>query len=447
MKQLSHANGFHNAATAVLLSTIFLTSCGGEDFEESTVVAGAHPVIVVAVDGLRADALGSYGALARTRAFDALAEESVRFEFAFAQAPQSQPSLATLFSGMYPTTNGLRSPGDYMADEAQTLAEVLKVAGYSTAAFIEGTAGMSDYGLAQGFDSYQTVVDPGVEAAEWMRAHSGENFLLVLAGWSQAASGQVKTLLEGSGQPEGMAKRVAEVIASRSTDQPMEFSDEELEWAHAWYAARIQVIDSRLATFMETFRELGLNNRATMIVLGSNGFALQEHGDLFGETLYTPVSRVPVFLRCAAGADVRSIPKVVEVVDLMPTILELTGNEIPAGVQGSSVIPILDGAGQPPYVAFAESPQAGGQRFVALGGMASVSGVAGESAEIYDLAADPLQLHDISKSEGDRLGVMIRHLQAWEKLCSVSSLDPDLRTEENLDEDTLKQLKSLGYIQ
>jgi choline-sulfatase len=447
MKQLSHANGLHNAATAVLLSTIFLTSCGGEDFEESTVVAGAHPVIVVAVDGLRADALGSYGALARTRAFDALAEESVRFEFAFAQAPQSQPSLATLFSGMYPTTNGLRSPGDYMADEAQTLAEVLKVAGYSTAAFIEGTAGMSDYGLAQGFDSYQTVVDPGVEAAEWMRAHSGENFLLVLAGWSQAASGQVKTLLEGSGQPEGMAKRVAEVIASRSTDQPMEFSDEELEWAHAWYAARIQVIDSRLATFMETFRELGLNNRATMIVLGSNGFALQEHGDLFGETLYTPVSRVPVFLRCAAGADVRSIPKVVEVVDLMPTILELTGNEIPAGVQGSSVIPILDGAGQPPYVAFAESPQAGGQRFVALGGMASVSGVAGESAEIYDLAADPLQLHDISKSEGDRLGVMIRHLQAWEKLCSVSSLDPDLRTEENLDEDTLKQLKSLGYIQ
>ncbi|MEJ2581555.1 MAG: sulfatase-like hydrolase/transferase, partial [Acidobacteriota bacterium] len=134
MKQLSHANGLHNAATAVLLSTIFLTSCGGEDFEESTVVAGAHPVIVVAVDGLRADALGSYGALARTRAFDALAEESVRFEFAFAQAPQSQPSLATLFSGMYPPTNGLRSPGDYMADEAQTLAEVLQVAGYSTAA-------------------------------------------------------------------------------------------------------------------------------------------------------------------------------------------------------------------------------------------------------------------------------------------------------------------------
>ena len=447
MKQLSRLNWYAVPGTAALLSIMILTSCGGEEVEETTVVAGAHPVIVIAIDGLRADALGSYGSMARTSTFDALAEESVRFESAFAQAPQLQPSLATLFSGMYPTTNGLRSPGDYMADEAQTLAEVLKAASYSTAAFIEGTAGTSDYGLAQGFESYQTIPDPGVEAAEWMRAHSGENFLLVLAGWSHTASGQVRTLLEGSGQPEGMAQRVAEVIASRSTNQPIEFSDQELEWARAWYAARIQVIDSQLAAFMDMFRKLGLHDRATMIVLGSNGFALQEHGDLFGETLYTPVSRVPVFLRCAAGADVRSIPKVVEVVDLMPTILELTGNEIPDGVQGSSVVPILDGAGQPPYVAFAESPQAGGQRFVALGGMAAVSGIAGESAELYDLAADPLQLHDLSSSEGDRLGVMIRHLQAWEKLCSVSSLDPDLRTEEDLDEDTLKQLKSLGYIQ
>jgi arylsulfatase A-like enzyme len=194
-------------------------------------------------------------------------------------------------------------------------------------------------------------------------------------------------------------------------------------------------------------RSIGLADRATLMVLGSNGFALQEHGDLFGESLYAPVSRVPVFIRFAAGADVRSVPKVIEVVDLMPTILELTGQPIPAGVQGSSVLPILEGAGRPPYVAFAESPQAGGQRMVAFGGMGMVSGIAGEAAEIYDLMSDPLQLENLAETETDKLEVMVRHLQAWEKMCSVSSLDPDLRTEEDLDEDTLKQLKSLGYIQ
>jgi arylsulfatase A-like enzyme len=447
MKHMSFAKGLLGATAFSALGIVLLMSCGGEQTDESGVVAGAHPVIVVAVDGIRVDALGCYGAPASTPAFDALAAESVRFEWAFAQAPHSQPSLATLFSGLYPTTNGLRAPGDDMADEATTLAEVLKGAGYSTAAFVEGRPGTSDYGLAQGFDSYQTIAEPGVAAIEWMKAHASENFLLVLAGWSNYALEQVNTLLEGAGQPEGMDERIVEVLASRSTDEPIDFTDEDLEWARAWYTARIQVIDHLLDGFLAEVRNLGLADRATLVVLGSNGFALQEHGDLFSESLYTPVSRVPVFIRFAAGADVRTVKKVVEVVDLMPTILELTGQPIPDGVQGSSIIPILDGAGRPPYVAFAESPQSQGQRMVALGGMGMVSGIAGEGAEIFDLAMDPIQLVNLADSEGDKLEVMIRHLQAWEKMVSVSSLDPNLRTEEDLDEETLKQLKSLGYIQ
>jgi len=447
MKQKSLLKRLLTAIAVCSLAIVLMMSCGGDEADDGGVIAGAHPIIIIALDGLRADALGSYGAPARTPAFDALAAESVRFEWAFAQAPQSQPSLAALFSGLYPTTNGLRAPGDYMADEAQTLAEVLKAAGYSTAAFIEGLPGGSDYGLAQGFDSYQTVSDPGVQASEWMKAYANENFLLVLAGWSNFALEQVNTLLEGSGQPEGMSGRVAEVLASRETDQPINFDDADLEWARAWYGARIQVIDSLLEGFLAEVRSLGLADRATLIVLGSNGFALQENGDLFGESLYTSVTRVPIFIRFAAGADVRSVSKIIEVVDLMPTILDLTGRPVPAGVQGSSVLPILEGAGQPPYVAFGESPQFGGQRFVALGGMGLVSGIAGEGAEIFNVGIDPLQLNDLSETEADKLGVMVRHLEAWEKMVSVTSLDPNLRTEEELDEDTLKQLKSLGYIQ
>jgi arylsulfatase A-like enzyme len=447
MKRTSFAKGLVAATAVSALGIVLLMSCGGEKIEESGVATGAHPVIVIALDGVRADALGCYGSSASTPAFDALAAESVRFEWAFAQAPHSQPSLATLFSGLYPTTNGLRSPGDYMADEATTLAEILKEAGYSTAAFVEGRPGTSDYGLAQGFDSYQTVADPGVQALEWMKTHASEDFFLVLAGWSNLALEQVNTLLEGAGQPEGMDQRVVEVLASRSTDQPVDFSDEDLRWARAWYAARIQVIDRLLDGFLADIRSLGLADRATLVVLGSNGFALQEHGDLFSESLYTPVSRVPVLIRLAAGTDVRSVSKVVEVVDLMPTILDLNGLPIPAGVQGSSVMSILEGAGRPPYVAFAESPQSEGQRMVALGGMGMVSGVAGEGAEIFDLAMDPTQFTNLADSQKDKLEVMIRHLQAWEKMVSVSSLDPNLRTEEDLDEETLKQLKSLGYIQ
>ena len=118
---------------------------------------------------------------------DALAAESVRFEWAFAQAPEMLPSLATVFSGLYPTTNGLRQPGDSLQAEATTLAELAGEAGMATAAFVEGAPGGSDYGLAQGFASYQVVARPGEDGIGWMNRHAAEDFLLVIAGWGSAA--------------------------------------------------------------------------------------------------------------------------------------------------------------------------------------------------------------------------------------------------------------------
>jgi arylsulfatase A-like enzyme len=429
------------------VALFLLASCGGDGGVNEAVKTEAVPVIVVAIDGLRADALGCYGAPAGTPVLDALAVESALFEWAFAQAPQLQPSLATLFSGMYPTTNALRTPGDYMADDSSTLAEALGAASYSTAAFIEGGPSDSDYGLAQGFDSYQTSGTPGAAAADWMAAHADENFLVVVGGWSRVALEQVNALLEGSGQPQGMTARVQEVLASRAAGEPVGFDEADLEWVRAWYAARVQVIDSLLGKFFQEVRTLGLDRKAIIVVLGSNGFALQEHGDLFGESLYPEVTHVPLMIRLPGGRDPQTVSKIVEVVDLMPTILELAGQSVPAGVQGASLLPILGGTGQPPYVAFAESPQGGGQRFVALGGLALVSGISGANPELYDLVLDPAATENLADSESDKLEVMVRHLQAWEKLVAVASLDPQLRAEEELDEDTLKQLKSLGYIQ
>jgi arylsulfatase A-like enzyme len=270
---------------------------------------------------------------------------------------------------------------------------------------------------------------------------------MVFGGWSQPALDKVQALLLDSGAPEDFSQRVQEVLASRATEAPIAFTDDELAWVRSWYAARVQVIDSLLAGFLSEFRALGLDRRAVLVVLGSNGFALQEHGGLFSEELSVPVARVPLLVRLPGGADPQVVSKVVEVVDLMPTLLELAGEPAPAGVQGTSLVPIMNGAGQPPYVAFAESPQAGGQRFVALGGMALTSGAGGAEARLFDLMADPLGIDDLAAREADKLGVMTRHLGAWEKMVAVSSLDPNLRIEEDLDEETLEQLKSLGYIQ
>ena len=82
----------------------------------------------------------------------------------------------------------------------------------------------------------------------------------------------------------------------------------------------------------------------------------------------------------------------------------------------------------------------------ALGGYRLVFSGEDELAMFFNLAADPLELDDISATEGERVEVMRRHLDDWCKMVAVNSLDPELRTEEELDEETLERLRSLGYI-
>ncbi|HSN54918.1 MAG TPA: sulfatase-like hydrolase/transferase, partial [Candidatus Sulfomarinibacteraceae bacterium] len=140
MKQLA-------ALSSVVVLTFLMLTCSGEPVVEEAAGAlpdGPHPVIVVAVAGLRADWLGCYGGPELTPAIDALAAESVRFDSAWAQAPEMLPSLAALLSGLYPTSNGLRIPGDELQAEAVTLAEVAKELGMTTAAFLEGRPGGAD---------------------------------------------------------------------------------------------------------------------------------------------------------------------------------------------------------------------------------------------------------------------------------------------------------------
>ena len=439
MKQLA-------ALSSVVVLSLLMLTCGGEpavDEAAGELPDGPHPVIIVAVDGLRADWLGCYGGPELTPAIDALAAESVRFDSAWAQAPEMLPSLAALLSGMYPTSNGLRSPGDELQDEAATLAEVANELGMITAAFVEGPPGGADYGLAQGFGSYQVVPAPGADAIDWMGRNAAGDFLLVVAGWGSRALDAAADMLgdEGAIDPG----RIAEVLASRAGDDPKLFDEAELARIRDWYAARVQLVDRFVAELVAELGSSGLDRRATLILLGTNGFALQEHGDLFGETVYAPVTRVPLLVRFPGGSSPGVIDNVVELLDLMPTAVDLLGADVPAPVQGSSLMPMVEGASTPPYVAFGETPQGPGQRFVALAGYRAVA--SGGELELFHTAVDPLELDDLAETEPDKLAKLSGDLEAWTKMVAATSLDPELRTDAELDDETLKQLKSLGYIQ
>jgi len=239
-------------ARRLLVAVVGLTlACSGS--ESTGVPSKAHPIVLTAVDGLRADHLGCYGHERGTSpSIDALARESVLFEWAFAQAPESVPSLVSILTGLYPTTHDVLAPDDMLREEASTLAEVLSDRGYTSAAVLAG--GPSTDGLGQGFGLFDAGGSAGpqelaAKALAWLEDHASKDFLLVVR-----PPGPGPPLTAGSPAPE------------------------DLEHAKAVYDGEIRSLDAWIGEFMKDVRRLGLDRRATIALVATHGRGFQEHG-------------------------------------------------------------------------------------------------------------------------------------------------------------------------
>ena len=124
-------------------------------------------ILLVSIDSLRADHLGSYGYRRNTSPnIDALAAEGVRFSTAIAPAPWTLPSHLTMLTGRHPAAHGVISEHQKLAEGIPTLAEVLHREGYATAAFVAGPYVSGHFGFDRGFDLYdETLVADGLLAS------------------------------------------------------------------------------------------------------------------------------------------------------------------------------------------------------------------------------------------------------------------------------------------
>jgi len=134
----------------LLLAAACLGACRG-----AAPAAPARHVVLITIDTLRADAVGAYGSpTARTPTLDGLARDGARFERAWATAPITLPSHASLLSGAYPPGHGARHNGIAIGNDVPTLATALKAAGFDTGAFVSAFPLDRRFGLARGFDVY-----------------------------------------------------------------------------------------------------------------------------------------------------------------------------------------------------------------------------------------------------------------------------------------------------
>lgn len=149
----------HNGRALLLLAALAGAGCGAETLEETgaappppALPSGPPNLLLITVDTLRADRLGSYGyAGSNSPNIDALAARGTLFEQASTVIPRTSQSLASMFTSLYPHEHGALEIADRMNPQAVTLAEILAARGYATMAVSANAVAGPDEGLDRGF--------------------------------------------------------------------------------------------------------------------------------------------------------------------------------------------------------------------------------------------------------------------------------------------------------
>ena len=471
------------ALIAAIASCAGLLACGTPVAEPALRFAAA-PIIIVDIDTLRADHLGCYGYSRPTSPnIDRFAESSFRFDWAFSQGPNTPPSQASLLTGLYPTTHGLiNAKEDRLSDQVLTLAEVLAANGYRTAAFVDGGNMSAHLGLAQGFGVYDDrklgLAAIQEHALSWLRdglalrddssaSAAPPPFLLLVHTYDvhtpYAEPPPFGTMfLDGLEPPTpgftASNAQLEEVRLSVWTEEPRRLPENDLRWAEALYDGGIRQTDENLGRFFAQLDALGLLDRAIVVLISDHGEEFQEHGSVLHEKLYATVTRIPWLLRPPGGVEERVIGHPVEGVDLMPTLLEMVGVEVPGAVQGRSLSRLLAGGDPDPGdLAFGESPWFGHRRFVADSEYRLLLARTTGEMELFRYREDPLEQHDLlarGRGEGglggedaaprERARWLRGALRDWHQMVSAASVSESRATP--LPEDVVRQLEALGYV-
>jgi arylsulfatase A-like enzyme/Tfp pilus assembly protein PilF len=412
-------------------------------------------VVLITIDTLRADHVGCYGyRQIKTPNIDGLAADGVRFERAFAVVPVTLPSHSSMLTGTYPMLSGMHDfSGNKLSPLQPTLASVLKQAGYQTGAVIGAAVLDSRFGLNQGFDFYydhfefsrldeanldemerpgNVVADVALDWLEkdWLAKNSQKKFFL----WMH---------LYDPHFPYHPPEPYSREYAAQPYDGEIAFADEQV---------------GRLLRFL---KEKGIYQNTVIVLCGDHGESLGEHGEkTHGFFIYNATMHVPLIIRLPEQLPrqlpektvARTLADPVSLVDLMPTVLEAVGLQVPSQVQGRSLLREIRPDPSAPDAQANHERTLYGETFLPrihfdwseLRGSENTKYhfIDAPRPELYDLTKDPGETHNlltekkaVAEEMRAKLVAMIRDYSAGKELAEKTGLDPAL----------MERLKSLGY--
>lgn len=420
-------------------------------------------VVLVVVDTLRADHLGSYGyARPTSPEIDRWADRGVLFGRSFSTAPWTLPSVASLLTGRRQHGAGLsRQPGAENSHarldaSLPTLAGVLGEAGYRCGAFVTNSFLRPPFGLDAGFETYdagrhrqiskrhaEKMVDT---ALAWIDERRAEPFFLFLHLMDPHMPYEPRAPARGrfAGRAAGRFRvPLSTAQQIRQSEPPLEAA--EREFVASLYDEEVAYVDLHVGRLLDGLAERGVTNRALIVLTADHGEELWEHGGFeHGHSLYQELLHVPLVF-WAPGLRPARIDVPATGTDLFPTILEALGLPLPAGLDGASLWAAITGGGTPPARPIVAHDILYGDERQALleWPWKLIVAARGEEFQLYDLSSDPAELLDRSASEPDRVRTLLARLRGALPQGAASTSGPEVP----LSQDLRDELRALGYAE
>jgi len=451
-------------------------------------------IVLVTLDTVRADHLSVYGYSRPTTPFlEDLAEDSTVFTRAIGTSNHTLPTHASIMTGQYPRQHGAHflppvfSAGRPLTENAETLAEILSESGYQTYAAIANVGYLRpEYGIDQGFDHFddtqpipilwtnerhylrnqlreviglftstlefdrvtrtaREITQTAIHYVDGLSRQPAPFFLFLNYMDAHAPYLPQPPFDSLFGVKDGRFTMAALQEASRRVVQRRgALTDDEYRHYTSQYDGGIAAIDAQLRLLVEALREAGVYENTIIVITADHGEAFGEQQLMgHGESTYQTQTGIPMIVKRAGERAAGIIERPVSQVDVLPTLLDLAGSEVPYAIGGVGMFsaeqerPVFSEA----FARDLEHPSE--HERAAVKGSAKLILRDGASPELYDLDGDPGELRNLYEAGVARAGQLAQEIERWTSEtppAAESSPDPTAPG-------VIDLLKSLGYIQ
>ena len=402
-------------------------------------------IILITLDTTRADRVGFLESKrGLTPNLDELARHGMVFSRAYAHVPLTTASHATILTGTYPQFNHVIDFGVPLSSRLPYLPDLLHHHGYRTAAFVgslvldpfDGTAP----GFERGFDTY--------DAGFRLRPRGGDRYKTVERRAGGVVDHAITWLRKDSQRPFFMWVHLYD--AHDPYEPPSPYKE---RYQSEPYDGEIAYADSAVGKLFSELRARGLYESSVITVMADHGESFGEHGErTHGVFLYDETIHVPLVFKLPAETTPEHLEQRVGLVDVAPTLLQVAGVQVPAEMQGQSLIPAMRASGKPrsaevaqedrpayaetdyPRRAFGWSPL----RAMRSGKYLYVQA---PNRELYNQAADPGALKNLAATNQAVAETLASKLEQFRSKTSQSVVQLA-----KPDPEQLEKLRALGYV-